>query len=224
MDLDPSKATFCLFDMEKDPKIPIVLHQHKLVSNNSPISMYQSGQGLLYVARNTTIELTENWSNSETHKGIKNFAFLSTAAINYSFAAELFLKGIMLMSKGNYNKGHNLKQLFHDLNEDIKTELESLVQSLVLQNNFKKFVLVKSKPEEKFEIHWKYKKSPSIIEFLEEHEKPFVEWRYYFEFSGEAKTMIYDLQFMDSFVVALFEKLGTFEDGNGARISGETIK
>lgn len=218
MEINPKKATICITDLDNPSTCPPVIHQDYLIDNTSPILIYQSAQGLLYIANKTAQETVINWSDPKTHSGNKNLALLSTTAINYSFSAELFLKGILLMENGNYKRGHNLKELFLDLKKETQSELEAMVDKLKLNNpdnvRLRCLVIVKSKPNEKFETKIEYPKIPSISEFLVEHKSPFVNWRYYFEFNVGLQHMFFDLRFMDCFTKALFEKLGNIRHGD----------
>lgn len=224
MKIDPQKATICLVDFGSNDRLPPVLWQDKLISNNSPILMYQSGQGLLYVARTAAKDLDTSWADPSTHSGNRNLALLSTIAINYSFCAELFLKGLLLVTQGGYSRGHKLGTLYDGLDSKLQETFELTIQESIQTNTLGRFALIKANPAEAVNLSFKYPQLPSIKYFLGEHQSPFVDWRYYFEFRGNAEPLMFDLRFMDCFVEVLFEELGQFKNGDtGETLSGRPL-
>jgi hypothetical protein len=220
MDINPTKATFLLASLHSVPEDSnIVLHQDDVINNLSPTLMFQTVQSMAYIGRKTASELSDEW-RSGNHSGNRNLGLLAGTAMNYSFAAELGLKGILLMTQGGFNQIHRLDKLFNKLSDDIKEELETSTQeslrNLVNLDIFDTYIMVKSKPNAKFEINFKYSRVPTINQFLDEHNSPFVNWRYFFQFGqDDVQTIYFDIVFMDSFLVALVKKFGSYPNTDG---------
>ncbi len=130
-----------------------------------------------YLASKRCLEMRETGKNS--------FEMLMLPAIvNLSFAAELYLK-YLIEQKGEKVKGHNLKKLFNNLEEEHKICIISIFDKI--QNNKQdRMKKVPSNVAEKLNI----KKHLDLIEknfykdfdaLIDQQADSFVDWRYLHE-------------------------------------------
>ncbi len=116
------------------------------------------------------------------------------AEINHAFAIEMYLKCLLLITKSEKQKGHNLGKLFDQLSKDVKARLNKKYKQLYVQA---------------IEDRFNTRKPHSLGEKLKRAHEYFLNARYYFEenyrmdrykryelydITGSIKEIIFELQ------------------------------
>lgn len=140
---------------------------------------------------------------------ISGFQRISAGAVNMSFAAELFLKAIHLIVKNEAIRGHELLELFNDLPQNSKTDIEKRFNSHLRNNNEAKLLpsykLVVSGPNEKTNQDNSDNINIDLLEFLTKHNLTFQNWRYMHEVKNTGYSYDADFKTMDCFLKSLID-------------------
>jgi hypothetical protein len=157
--------------------------------------------------------------------GIKGLQRLAASVVNFSFAAELFLKGLIFIIKDKPSKTHKLDLLFESLPSDIKSEIESNFQEERenLDENLSAYKAVSVKGEgnestsEKTEIL-------NVKDLLILHNNSFQHWRYIYEVPHEGYQYEYNFQLMHAFLKVIIDKINQIRQANFDHLSNSTSK
>lgn len=180
---------------EKDYIVEILLH---------------SAQGFYNVGINTATYL-ENAPNGNIFT-----QQLAPAAVNICFAAELLLKGLILISLKEPKNGHSLVKLFGHLPDELKKTLKS--QYDMHQNidkDKKNLVAIKM-------VIYQGKESPGVEDdkntaldkLLESHDRGFEKWRYNFEIEKEGLIFEIDFKSMNCLIKATIDTINSIPNRN----------
>ena len=134
-------------------------------------------------------------------KSEKGFQRLPVSVINFNFAAELYLKGLHLLTTKQEKSGHEIWKLYKDLPIEIKIRIEEKYDEFVLSDKEElgdyeaKFIINKIDPII-------VRDSNSLKNMLILHNKSFEEWRYLYE---NRKSIIFKYNFnqMNCFIKSL---------------------
>lgn len=165
--------------------------------------LLHSAQGFYNVGINTAAYL-ENAPDGNTF-----IQRLAPAAVNICFAAELLLKGLILISLKEPKNGHSLVKLFSHLPDEVKKTLKT--QYYIHQNIDKDKINLSAIKM----VVYKDKESPGVEEdeniilekLLESHDKGFEKWRYNFEIEKEGLTFEIDFKSMNCLVKAIIDTI-----------------
>lgn len=152
--------------------------------------LFQSAQGFYEIGFNTGIELK---INSEI-----KICKIVPAAVNMSFAAELFLKGLYFMEKKEQFTTHSLQDLFNKLSLPMRQKIEenyhqyhlnSMTNNELVAFQFKIVKSDKLFPKTKHELGF-----PCLTDFLKLHDKCFEDWRYIYEVKQDQTVLDIDFK------------------------------
>ncbi len=138
---------------------------------------------------------------NKDEKSDKGFQRLPVSVINFNFAAELYLKGLHLLTTKQERSGHEIWKLFKDLPTEIKIQIEEKYDDLVLSDNKElgeysaKFIINKLEPKT-------LRESSSLKDMLLLHNKSFEEWRYLYE-NRKSIMFKYNFNQMNCFIKSL---------------------
>ena len=147
--------------------------------------------------------------NLKKDNDITGFQRIASGAVNMSFAAKLFLKGIHLIDNNISIKSHELLELYEKRPIEIQTKIENRFKYHLKNNDEAKLLpahkLVVSKVVSKNENQNNESKSKNLKEFLKVHNLTFQNWRYVHEIKNDGYTYDIDFQTMDSFIKSLID-------------------
>jgi hypothetical protein len=152
--------------------------------------------------------------NVNQDNGITGFQRIAPGAVNMTFAAELFLKGLHLIVSKEQIKGHYLNSLFNKLPEDIQDKIEKRFnfhreqQKQSKELTAYKFVVSRMNGDKKDAI---YSDSNSLKQFLSSHDKGFENWRYLHEIGEDGYTYNINFNLLDCFLKAIIDEINTYQ-------------
>lgn len=122
-----------------------------------------------------------------------------------AFAMELMLKSILLYRNGDYPKIHRLLDLYNQLSQIDKSEIEEHYSKLFVDpRRFPTFrYAVESKQDNVKDTPKHSSTRQEILHELKIHDVSFVKWRYVFSFPEKEDEE--ELQYNFAFIVRLFE-------------------
>jgi hypothetical protein len=138
-------------------------------------------------------------------KDIKGLQRIATGAVDLSFAAELLLKGLLLITSKKTAWGHNLESLFNELDKSIKDEIEKYFIEFLSQDKDDKsigsFKMSVSKAE-KSSSHIT-SSDQSLGYFLKTHAETFKLWRYLYDIGKDGYELEMNFKSMHCFIKAM---------------------
>jgi hypothetical protein len=163
-----------------------------------PDFLFQIAQGFYNVGLNCA-------SDPFKDKDIKGLQRIATGAVNLSFASELLLKGLLLITSKRTAWGHNLESLFNELDKPIKDEIEKhFIEFLAKDKDDKSigsFKMSVSKAEKK-------SSGPTTVDdslsyFLKTHAETFKLWRYLYDIGKDGYELEMNFRSMHCFIKAM---------------------
>lgn len=146
--------------------------------------------------------------NLKKDNDITGFQKIASGAVNMSFAAELFLKGVHLIIGKKAIKGHELFELYEELPLEIQTKIDKRFKYHLENNHEAKLLpahkLVVSRAISKKESQ-NHQSKNNLKEFLKIHNLTFQNWRYIHEIKNDGYTYDIDFQTMDSLIKSLID-------------------
>ena len=136
---------------------------------------------------------------------------LAPAAVNICFAAELLLKGLILISLKEAKSGHSLVNLFSHLPDELKKTLKAQYDTHQNIDKDKKNLgaikMVVYKGKESLCVE----DDENIIleKLLESHDRGFEKWRYNFEIEKEGLTFEIDFKSMNCLIKATIDTINS---------------
>lgn len=145
--------------------------------------------------------------SSKKDKTQKGFQRLQTAVVNFSFAIELFLKGLYLITTGKDLRGHQFWNLYKQLPASIKSDIEKRYSEHKSKqdkelSSYKIVVTERNKSNKK---NHESKNNLTVNKLLKIHNKSFENWKYLYEVKSEGYEYEYNFDLMDCFIKALIE-------------------
>ncbi|MCF2498354.1 hypothetical protein [Dyadobacter chenhuakuii] len=132
-------------------------------------------------------------------------SLLAVAAANMMVAFELYFKSLILLTKGEYETGHQLKTLFQELPDEIKVTLDKKFE--ILKATAKgNFPIIKRNAPVYIESYNPWTQNISLSEFLDIHSDGFIEWRYQFQ-TRFTKTIYADFSLMHVLYLCIVDVL-----------------
>lgn len=151
----------------------------KQTVDNVPEILFHNAQGFYDLGIHAAF-------NIDKRPGIEGFQMIAPAAVCVSFAVELFLKGLYLVTTKKPIKGHDLLSLYKALPEVVKAKIE--VRYMKHQQNDKdrkdlpafRMIVKKAKDQTQDPPDGG---TPTLEKLLKTHSKNFEKWRYLHEIS-----------------------------------------
>ena len=163
-----------------------------------PDFLFQIAQGFYTVGLNCAQDPFKD-------KDIKGLQRISTGAVNLSFASELFLKGLLLITSKRTITGHNLKNLFKELKPElqasIKISYNEFLEADKSDKSIGSFTMSVSKAT-KDSANVK-QQDDNLETFLELHAETFKIWRYLYEIGKDGYVIHINFRNMHCFIKAL---------------------
>lgn len=137
----------------------------------------------------------------------KGFQRLPTAVVNFSFAIELFLKGLHLITTGKDLKGHQFWNLYKQLPISIKSDIEERYSEHKSKKDkeLSAYKIVVTQMNNSEGKNHESNDNLTVKELLKLHNKSFENWRYLYEVKSEGYEYEYNFDLMDCFIKALIE-------------------
>lgn len=169
-----------------------------------PDFLFQVAQGFYDVGLNAASDPFK-----DPNEGLRRIV---TGAVNLSFAAELLMKGLLLVTDNKTAKGHELNKLFKLLRPDIQKQIEFRYNHYQIEDKDDKslgsFAMsVTKKKEDKMIIP----SQKDLHSFLIAHNKTFESWRYVYEIGEEGFQYEVDFKSFHCFIKGLIETLNSIE-------------
>lgn len=170
-----------------------------------PDLLFHTAKGFYDIALNCAYNVTKD-------KEITGFQRIAPAAVNMCFTAELLLKGLSLISSKKKIRGHHLKSLFNDLEENLKVQIE--VRYLFHQKEDKdkkelgafKLAVYKAKENNQ---NIEDDEDISLSKLLTNHNKGFENWRYLYEIEQYGFTYEIDFKSLNCFIKAMIDTINS---------------
>ena len=171
--------------------------------NITPDFLFHIAQGFYSIAYNLAAKLKNDNSTF-------GFQMIAPAVVNFSFAVELFLKGLYAISKKSDLSGHRFYDLYRQLPISIKEKVELKYREQLLSTDDKltkiKIVMSKASESEKTsKEESKTNDSMSVADLLLIHNDSFTNWRYLYETNAGGYEHEFDFKLINCFVRALIE-------------------
>lgn len=146
--------------------------------------------------------------------GIEGLQRLAASVVNFSFATELLLKGLIFLSIGKPAKTHELNVLFESLSSDLKVEIERNFQKERenLDENLTSYKAVSSREGEKNE--GEVTDILTVKDLLILHNNSFQNWRYIYEVPNDGYQYEYNFQLMHAFLKVVIDKINQIQQAN----------
>lgn len=146
----------------------------------------------------------------EKDKSVKGFQRLAPAVVNFSFAVELLLKGLLSLTIKLNLQGHQFWQLYKNLPASVKSLIETKYnidkQKLDKElGNYKIRVYPAKTEENPYNPESKINEESTIKDLLMLHNNSFDNWRYLYEVKDAGFEYEYDFKLMNCFVKSLVE-------------------
>lgn len=133
-------------------------------------------------------EAFKRYTALESEDTVQHHSFLTAVATNLTFAVELALKALCIVTDMPFstkrNDGHNLFKLFNSLPPEIQLRLRHSYEyqiDHILKGDLGAFVIYINK-HDKDQVHRALiSYSNELDSLLETHQKAFIQWRYNFE-------------------------------------------
>jgi HEPN domain-containing protein len=170
-----------------------------------PDFLFHSAMGFYDVARNCA-------NNIKKDTTITGFQRLAPAAVNFCFTAELFLKGLLLLTNPKQIRGHFLMDLFQKLPEATKVQIEVRYEYHQKDDKEKndlgayKMSVSKNKSEREFDKP----DNITLEHLLKSHNKGFENWRYLHEINDNGYVYDIDFKSLNCFIKALIDTINSF--------------
>jgi hypothetical protein len=152
-----------------------------------------------------------------------SFQYMAPAAVNLSFACELILKGIILVSQKISVKGHDLKKLFLQLEAELREEVNERYngrkQTDSSNADLQSFVFRASNSKDESGTP-NVTPNENLEAFLDSHDFSFENWRYLHEFGPNGYELQIDFRSLDCFFKALIETFNMLSQRKAGRIFG----
>lgn len=170
-----------------------------------PDFLFQIAQGFYTVGLNCA-------TNPFRDKDIKGLQRISTGAVNLSFASELLIKGLLLITSNKAIKGHNLESLFNELKPELRISIDEHFTKFLAEDKDDKslesfkMTVSKAKKNEPPSIS----ANPKTLEyFLKIHADTFKLWRYLYDIGKDGYELEMDFKSMHCFIKALIEVINS---------------
>ncbi len=170
-----------------------------------PDLLFHTAQGFYDIALNCAYNVSKD-------NEITGFQRIAPGAVNLCFAAELLLKGLLLLTSKKDIKGHHLKLLFNELPESLRVQIELRYKYHIEQDKDKKdygafkIVLTKKNKEKKEQDD---SDDVSLDKLLTTHNKGFENWRYLYEIGRDGYTYEIDFKSMNCFIKSIVDTINT---------------
>ena len=142
----------------------------------------------------------------------KRLRHIVAGAVNMGFAAELLIKGLLLVTAKKSPWDHKLTDLFSLLDQSIKRQIESKFNEQQLKPNtedsLRSYIFTIAKEDEKKN---NYSLDTSFENFLNTHDKTFETWRYVHEVPEDGFSYQMEFESMNNFIKILLEILDSIE-------------
>lgn len=150
----------------------------------------------------------------------KRLRHIVAGAVNMGFAAELILKGLLLVTVKKNPWSHKLTELFGLLELPMRQQIEMRFNEQQVKPNSKEmlrsYIFTVTKEGESKDINSSEK---GLNTFLEVHDKTFETWRYVHEIPEDGFYYQMDFISMNNFIKIVLEALDSIEwDGRFHRI------
>lgn len=169
-----------------------------------PDFLFQIAQGFYTVGLNCATDPFKD-------KDIKGLQRIATGAVNLSFASELLLKGLILITSKRTSWGHNLESLFNELDHQIKEDIEKYFIEFLAQDKDDKsigsFKMSVSKAEKK--SSGKNPVDESLSYFLKTHAETFKLWRYLYDIGKDGYELDMNFRSMHCFIKAMISVINS---------------
>ena len=164
--------------------------------------LFHSAQGFFDIGYHLAREVKKDES-------IKGFQRLAAAVVNFSFATELMLKGLHLLSNNQQTRGHRFWALFYSLPKSLKQEIEKDFKRnrCDVDENLTSYKMSVSKVDEKTKDGEETTEIMSVKDLLILHNNSFENWRYLFEIRPGGYEYEYNFPLMAAFLKTLVEKI-----------------
>lgn len=169
-----------------------------------PDLLFHTAQGFYDIALNCAYNVSKD-------NDITGFQRIAPGAVNLCFAAELLLKGLLLLTSKKGVRGHHLKSLFNDLPESLKVQIELRYNYHQEQDKDRKdygafkMVVTKKNKEKKTDDS----DDISLDKLLTSHNKGFENWRYLYEIGHDGYTYEIDFKSMNCFIKSIIDTINT---------------
>jgi HEPN domain-containing protein len=167
-----------------------------------PELLFHTAKGFYEIAFNCAHNIKKN-------NDIESFQLLAPAAVNFSFAVELFLKGLISMTTKKPIRGHHIKSLFLELPSEVRIKIEDRYKYQLHNNKAQEYLssyaIVVSIDNKSSRNDKRDKSSTTILELLESHNKAFENWRYIHEIGEVGYDYEFDFKLMDCFLKAVID-------------------
>jgi hypothetical protein len=175
------------------------------ISNPIVDMLLHSAQGFYTVGLQTASKVLKD-------DKIYGYQILAPAAVNFGFAIELFLKGLLLSTTKMRIDSHELLNLYKHLPRAIKVQIETRyskhifldedgkeirsLRMVVYKGN--KSIGPKQHPEDK-----------SLKQILKKHNRTFDNWRYLFEVGEDGYELDIDFRSLHCLIKAMIETINS---------------
>jgi hypothetical protein len=145
------------------------------------------------------------------------YIWIAPAVVNFSFATELILKGLLMIDSNVSTKGHKLLELYKKIKLSTRNQIEDIYRT-------KDPRVTKELPAYRIIIDFPNEEDPekeratekentqpttatNIEDILKIHSESFENWRYLYEFGEDGSRNEFDFKAMDNFYNALRDVL-----------------
>ena len=169
-----------------------------------PDFLFQIAQGFYAVGLNCATDPFRD-------KDIKGLQRISTGAVNLSFASELFLKGLLLITSKRAITGHNLESLFNELKPELKNSIEQHFTNYLKEDKGDKslgsFTMSVSKAQK--DSTPANSIDETLLTFLRIHAETFKIWRYLYDIGKDGYEIHISFRNMHCFIKALITTINS---------------
>lgn len=176
--------------------------------NQVPDFLFHLAQGFYDVGLHLAIQVKKDNS-------VKGFQRIAPAVVNFTFAAELMLKGLHLITTKMEIKSHKLWDLYRLLSPDIKLQIEAAYIEFQKQksDNLPAFRINVTQDKET-KRNYESKDNLVIKELLLIHNNSFEDWRYLHEIQIGGYNYEYNFILMEAFIKSLIEVINATKSKN----------
>ena len=146
-----------------------------------------------------------------------DYIWIAPAVVNFSFATELILKGLLMIDSNVSTKGHKLLDLYKKIKLPTRKQIEDIYRTKDPRatKELPAYRIIIDFPNEedpeKERAKEKENRQPTtarnIEDILKIHSESFENWRYLYEFGEDGSRNEFDFKAMDNFYNALREVL-----------------
>jgi hypothetical protein len=145
----------------------------------------------------------------QSHEDNKTgYVWIPPAVVNFSFATELLLKGLLMIDSNVSIKGHKLLDLYKKVKLPTRKQIEELYHKKDSRatKDLPAYRIVINRQDNEEEDK-KGSAVSSIEDLLKIHSESFENWRYLYEFGEAGSRNEFDFKAMDNFYNSLREVL-----------------